>query len=145
MISIVRADPIHVYWINLRTRDSESFIAFGQPPLPKIIEYIKTTLAWTALVDGEVACIWGVQEETPVTGAKVWLVASEIIEKRATRFLIEARKFIKEALKSYKFLYCYVDASFEKSARWLEWMGFEIVSRTKIDNILVYRYELRAQ
>lgn len=132
MVSIIRADPIHAYWMKFREPISAA----------SLIQFIKNDLSWSAIVDGEVACIWGVQI-TGMTGARIWLVTSEIVEKKYILFLRESRKFVDAALRAYHNLHCYVDSRFDKSIQWLEWLGFEIADKMDFANMTLYRYELR--
>lgn len=83
--------------------------------------------AWSAVVDGEaVACMWGFQQTNLLGGAHVWFVPTTIVSARPRQFLLMSREAMRDAVARYHYLYGFVDPKFEKSCRWMEWMGFRL-------------------
>lgn len=148
MITLVPANAIHAPSIiaTMRQHDKFEFDIAGGDPIEAILETLrKSAAAWSALVDQEVACMWGVKEESVITGAHLWLITTPLIEKHKHRFLVESQKVVRSCLISYKFLYGYVDAHYERSINWMKWLGFEIVSEADIGKMKLLRFEKRAE
>ena len=78
------------------------------------------------LVDGEVACVWGLIPPTLLsTTAYLWLLTTEIIAEHKFLFVRYSQLYVQEALKSFPCIIgdCIVG---ERSAmRWLRWLGAE--------------------
>lgn len=81
-----------------------------------------------ALVDGEVAAVWGVQSALLGDDGQPWLFTAPAIEKAKLAFLRETRREINDLLGQYRRLRCYVLASYSESVRFFEAMGFAIGS-----------------
>lgn len=147
MIYIVPAKSEHIEGLiaNMREHDRFEYEVAGQPPSMAIRTTLEKSIdAWTGFVDQDVACMWGINEESLMTGAHIWLVTTPLVEKRPYKFLIESRRVVKKAINLYQYLYGYVDTQYEMSARWMEWLGFEPVSLHDLGKMRVYRYEMRA-
>jgi hypothetical protein len=81
---------------------------------------------FTGLVDGEVVCIFGVAQPTPLAdNGSPWLLASDLVEEHAHTFLRVNRVYVKEIRKRYPLLENYVDCRNTASIRWLKWLGFK--------------------
>lgn len=130
--AIVPATQEHVAAMlpHVRTADRhEVMAASGQSVeaiLPKCVS--DAEMAWSGMVDDEVACIFG------VTGASVlsetgypWLIGTDLIEQHAKAFLKRNRKMVGLMLARYPVLKNYVDVRNEKSIQWLRWLGFVIL------------------
>lgn len=144
MIQLV---PLEQYMIdeichNLREHDKKEFALFEFQTIQESID--NSAEKWCALVDNKPACMWGIRQESLLTGASIWLISTPLIEQHPYRFLVESRRAIKSAVDTYFMLYGYVDADYAKSSRWLEWLGFDAVAVMKFDEITLLRYELRA-
>ena len=78
------------------------------------------------LVDGEVACVWGLIPPTLLsTTAYLWLLTTEIIAENKFLFIRHSQRYIEEALESFPCIIgdCIIG---ERSAmRWLRWLGAE--------------------
>lgn len=91
----------------------------------------------TVLIDGEVAAVFGVAQESLLSDVKIWLMTTPLIEKNSIAFLRESRRFTQELYKAYGPLIGMVDSDFEKSRRWLRWIGFKEV---RVGEFIVMRY-----
>ena len=92
----------------------------------------------TVLIDGEVAAVFGVAQETLLSDVKIWLMTTPLVEKNSIAFLRASRRFTQELYASYGPLVGMVDSDFDKSRRWLRWIGFK---ETKVGEFIVMRYE----
>lgn len=91
----------------------------------------------TVLIDGEVAAVFGVARETLLGEVKIWMITTDLIEKHPIEFLRNSRRFTKSLFSAYGPLVGMVDSDFEKSRRWLRWIGFEEVRK---GDFIVMRY-----
>ncbi len=83
--------------------------------------------AWTGLIDGEVACMFGVVPQSWMHGTGYpWMLGSELIVTHQKLFLRRCRGQVQSMAQSFRYLHNYVDARNDKAIRWLEWLGFEI-------------------
>lgn len=83
--------------------------------------------AWAGLIDGEVACLFGVAPQSLMTGSGyAWMLATPLIERHQLLFLRRCRPMVAEMLCGFNYLHNYVDARNAKAIRWLRWLGFTI-------------------
>lgn len=85
---------------------------------------VMSTQVWTGLVDGEIACVWGVAPPTFLsTQAYLWLYTTELVKEHQFIFVRHSQKIIEKLLKEYELIVgiCAVEA--ENSQRWLRWLG----------------------
>lgn len=147
MIFLVPASIEHACVLvpEMRIHDKFEFENAGVDPTEAVMESVRqSAAAWSALVDGKVACMWGVKEESLVTGGRLWLITTPIVEKHPYRFLVESKRIVDDLIVTYQFLYNYVDAQYETSVRWMQWLGFEVASLSDVGKMRLYRFEKRA-
>lgn len=91
----------------------------------------KSSKVWTAVMDGEPVCMFGVTLTSAITGTgSVWCLGSKAMDRKDVR-----REFIKhsphvlEAVQARYpgTLFNYVDVRNNTAIRWLEWMGFTVM------------------
>lgn len=78
------------------------------------------------LVDGKVACIWGMIPPTLLSStAWLWLLTTDIIAENKFLFIRHSQRYIEEALLIYPTILgdCLVDNV--SARRWLKWLGAE--------------------
>lgn len=86
-----------------------------------------STSAYTAFVNGEIVCMFGVAPQSLISGIGVpWLIGTPLIEKYARFFARESRKHLSEMLFLYPLLSNYVDVRNTAAIRWLKWLGFSM-------------------
>ena len=79
---------------------------------------------WTGLVDGEVACMWGVAPPSLMsTRAYLWLYTTDLVKENQFVFVRHSQVEIKKLLEQYDLIvgHCMLGAT--KSMRWLKWLG----------------------
>ena len=87
----------------------------------------KSGVAYVGLIDGEIACAWGVVKDS-VLGlrARIWLLSTDVMDKAPVRVAVRTRKQLRKITRKYPYLENDVDAKYEKCIVWLRWLGFTI-------------------
>ncbi len=128
---IVVATAEHVAELaeTMRQADRDEIRAASmQEPLAALTNGLRaSTHAWAGLLDGEVACIFGVAPISLMGGnGSVWLLGSDLIDQHPKHFLRRCRRQLAVMARGYSLLQNYVDDRNKKSIAWLEWLGFTI-------------------
>lgn len=92
-------------------------------------EIMRTCIAlssdvWTGLVDGEIACIWGVAPPSLLsTRAYLWLYVTELVKEHQFTFVRHSQVEIAKLLQIYDVItgHCIIGST--SSIRWLKWLG----------------------
>ncbi len=127
MLTIVTTEPKHIRELagNLRVQDREEIAAFGMTPHKALWRsYRQAMMSRTALVDGEVAAVWGVSGCAFGKMGRVWLLTGPASERVKTAFVREGRAEVLEMLAVWSQLVGYVDARYHRAIRLLEVLGF---------------------
>ena len=115
---------------RLRAEDvaeCEALLGPGAAPDALLASVRGAAEAWTGRVDGEIACMWGVNPATliGVTGVP-WMLGSDIAPAHATQWLRENKRWLPHALGLFPRLCNIVDARYDKAVRWIRWQGFTL-------------------
>ncbi len=114
---------------NLRKQSVKEVERVGGAKVEQIEAAIKRAqYSWTGWVDGEIACIWGIETVTIMADeATLWMISTPLVEKHAFTFVRKSQIFIRELMKQrFKLIHGMVSADFERSIAWLKWLGFKI-------------------
>lgn len=147
MIEIVKATAEHAKAIVPLLRAQERFSAdvVGLSPEVVLNYGIETSLfSLAGLVNGKVACIWGLDRKNVLDQTHLWLVTTSLVEENKIRFLRENKRFLAWAVKEFGTIYGYVDIRFKVSVCWMEWLGFVRTTTENVNGHLAHRFELRA-
>lgn len=112
---------------NLREEQRRTLDKLGIEPLILLEAIFDSSSAETVLINDQVAAVFGVTHETLIGEAKIWLITTNLIEKEPVGFLRASRIITEELFMEHGPLIGMVDADFEKSQRWLRWVGFKEV------------------
>lgn len=83
--------------------------------------------AWTWLVDGEPACIFGFAPRSVLGGvASVWIFTTDAIHRDRRAFWLGSKRMVAHMRHTYPTLECYCDARFLASLQWLRRLGFAV-------------------
>jgi hypothetical protein len=85
-------------------------------------------LAWTCLVEGVPAFMWGVGRKGSLisrTGAP-WLLGTEAIRRVSREFLRQCPLYVARMQERFPVLENFVHAENRLSIRWLKWCGFTL-------------------
>lgn len=88
----------------------------------------RSTKAWTCLVRGSPAFMWGVAPRESLLGnvGCPWLLGTPAIKDVRRDFVRNCRKYVGMMQELYPRLENYVHAENKVSIRWLKWCGFEL-------------------
>lgn len=106
-----------------------------------LMQYLQRSLfAWTGLVDGQVACMWGIIAPTALsTRGYLWLFTTKLVDQHKFLFVRHSQLVIEEMLKIFPKITGTVVATQTRSILWLKWLGVEF--RTEEDGMI--HFELR--
>ena len=100
----------------------------GDDPYKVLVHsYRSSEVAYTGLVDGEIACVFGVAQSSLIgSQAQIWLLSTEVMMKAPVAVARKTRNELTRLLVVYDYLDNYVDASYARCIRWLKWLGFTV-------------------
>ncbi|MFM0151447.1 hypothetical protein [Paraburkholderia sediminicola] len=115
-------------------------------PLEALEVSVQTAVyAWTWLVDGEPACMFGVGARSMIgdTGTP-WLLSTDLVAKYPMPFLRGYRTYLQKMRAIYPHLSNVVDARYTTCVRWLGWLGFKVYDPVPMgpDGVLFHRFEI---
>lgn len=114
---------------SLKKSDVEEiWVSYHLKPKEALEMSIATSLFSLTVEDyGNPIAIFGICPDSVLgTKATIWMLASDMLEKRRLRFLKHSRKFIEMMLGFYPYLYNYVDERNKSSINWLKFCGANI-------------------
>lgn len=128
-LQIIPAEISHVYALaaTLRREDASEIDATGfgcRDGLRAI--YRGALLRRTAMVDGEVAAMFGLTGDALSDSGEPWLLTSAAIERVPCAFLREARREVASMLRIKPVLHNYVMASYTRACRFVLLLGFTL-------------------
>lgn len=132
-VTIVPAVPSHVAAIvrALREADVREIRCLGVPVRRGVwLSYRLALLRRTALVDGEVAAMWGVGGTPLSRVGRPWMLTTPAVERAVFTFVRKYRSEVQEMLGLFPALENYVDASYEGAIRLLRLGGFTVHEAT---------------
>lgn len=148
-IQIVRARAAHIRTIAERMRQAdrdEVWAASRETPVGALMYSLrKSSVAWTALVDGRPEVMWGVGDINILAGVGApWLLGTDAVEKHSVAFLRRSADFRAQLLARYSVLRNFVDDRNTVSIRWLKWLGFKLSDPVEMNGHWFRLFELRA-
>lgn len=129
--TIVPATLEHVESIAARMRiedAQELYASIGLQPIDGLrISFERSLYAWTWLVDGVPATMFGIGTHS-IIGSEgvVWMMGTDLVVTHRRAFLRATKRRIDRLLDIYPILTNYVDARYADCIAWLRWLGFEI-------------------
>lgn len=129
MIEIIPSHESHAVLLAPRLIEKERICRLA--PLWSSREVILMNMkmsceSWTAFLDGEAACIFGIwQPNLLERKAMPWMLSTDHIKNAKIAFFRMAKKWVKEKSQHYDF-YGVVDKEFYKSKQWLGYVGFNL-------------------
>lgn len=133
-VQIVPARPAHAEALAPRMREPEVLevrASGGYDPLTALLDALEhSERAYAALIDGEVACMWGVEHVrySAASGrvGAVWLLTSPLIEKHRKVFWKGCRLELRSLFEAYDLLVNAIDARHVQAVRWARRLGFPL-------------------
>lgn len=114
---------------NLREAEAREVMdSDGLTPEQALIREVeRSSSAWSWIVDGEVACMFGIVTRQLVDdSAYPWFLTTPLVEKHAIQFARSCKGLLPELLSIHPKLIGMVDARYVLSVRWLTWLGARI-------------------
>lgn len=128
---VVAADSSHIAAIASRARHAdrlELWASARQTPAQALLAGMAEGDAYTGLIDGEPACMFGIVRANLLGGFGVpWLVGTDCVERNARAFLRESRPVFDALRTGYHVLANHVDERNTAAHRWLRWLGFTLL------------------
>lgn len=129
---IITAEAAHIAPIAAHMREAdrrEVMASHGHSPDEALAASLeRSDMAWTCLVDGEPAFMWGAARQgslLTLTGSP-WLLATPAIYTVRRAFLRRSRSYVERMQARFPRLENYVHAANRLSLRWLAWCGFTL-------------------
>lgn len=130
MIEVVQATPAHVRSLcrTLREGDRKEITCAGLRPFRVILHsYRQSVIRKTALIDGEVAAMWGCAGTLLCDKGEPWLITGQAAVKlHPVKFAALYRKEVQAMLRIFPRLVNKVDADYNQAIRLLEIAGFKL-------------------
>ena len=129
---IVNADSAHIPAIaaNMREADRREVWASHRhtPEQALRMSLVCSTVAWTCLVEGSPAFMWGVVRRGSIFSdvGVPWLLGTDAIFKVSREFLKQSRAYVDRMQEGFLRLENHVHSGNTLSIRWLRWCGFSI-------------------
>jgi hypothetical protein len=141
----MRAMPLHVDEImkDLRARavavDLQEMVdPVGQAK--QLMHY--STEAWVVYFEGRPAVLWGVFSDTLLSDeATIWTVTTSVVDLHPFMFLRGSQELLKYLLSKYGKLVGTVEIGYERSEKWLKWLGFKMGPLVMREGIAMRRFE----
>lgn len=131
MIEIVRYRPEHGDYVARRMRYIDRkeiyYMSALQPRSAVAVTTAHAVAAWTALVDGVPACIFGITRATRLSDVGVpWLLATDEMEKHRREIIRQSRDYYQRFVDCFPKMENHVLAENARVVRWLRWLGFDM-------------------
>jgi hypothetical protein len=141
----MRAMPLHVEEVmrDLRARavaiDLQEMVdPIGQAK--QLLHY--STEAWVVYFEGRPAVLWGVFSDTLLSDeATVWTVTTSVVDCHPFMFLRGSQELLKYLLDRYSKLVGTVEVGYERSEKWLRWLGFTVGPLVMREGKLMRKFE----
>lgn len=111
----------------LRQGDRDELAATGLNPKHHVFAlWRNSSISRVALVDGEVAAVWGCIAPMASASADMWLLTSPAVEKMPLAFFRETRREVAEVLTVHPVLRTQVGADYKEAIRFFRMLGFSV-------------------
>ncbi len=100
----------------------------GRDPYSVLVySYRHSDEAYVGLINSEIACVWGVAQESLLAEeASIWLLSTPVMETAPVAVARRTRSELRKLLRRYRSLGNYVDSEYTLCLRWLRWLGFTL-------------------
>lgn len=148
MINIVESTYDHAWELcnTLREKDKNEIRAWGITPNKAVLDSLsRSILTRTALVDNEVAAMWGVCGSfIGVTGMPYLLTGYPIEKLSPIKFARLYKNEVKLMMNHFSVLENYVDSEYDEAIKMLQIAGFDILEPIKVNTSKFYKFRMVA-
>lgn len=125
---IVSALPAHAVEMAPRMRAAEVEeirASHGLTPEAMLLSEVdRSIVAWSWVVDDQVACMFGIVAPVLLTEKSYpWMLTTDLVDRHWRQFARSCRSLLPELLARHSRLVGMVDARYALSIRWLRWLG----------------------
>ena len=146
MIEVVESIFSHAYDLNLhlREKDRQEILAFGMPVRRSVYNcYRKACYRKTALIDGNVAAMWGVAGTPLSLVGTPYLLTGDLVTKVSPLVFVRIYKQeVSEMLSLFPRLENYVHADYEEAIKLLKISGFSITDPIQVGDNMFYKFSI---
>lgn len=130
---------------DLRSFEKRSVQMVNMNPVFQLQSEIKQSqYCFAGTVDDKVGVIWGIKQPTLLSGTgHLWAITTTLVDEHPFVFLRHSREFIKMVQQQYESLEGYVLHDYERSKKWLTWLGFKIGPPQRFEKLSVCKFERR--
>ncbi len=96
--------------------------------------------AWTWIVSGQIACIFGVKRQDFTGIAYMWLFPTSNVPQNGRQFLRICRNYRKEWARKYPIITGYCNIDFAASYKWLLWLGAAFEPAIEVHGLRLSRF-----
>lgn len=116
---------------DLRSTDLDEIKASTgeEPAVALVSSVLVSTHAWVILDRGDPICAFGAAPGDQDGDGVVWMLGSPRMDEphNAIGILRLSQRYLQEMHGAYPRLFNYIDARNDRSMKWLEWCGFEVI------------------
>ena len=100
----------------------------GRDPYTVLVySYRHSQISYVGLINGAIACAWGVAQESILAEeAVIWLLSTPVMAVAPVAVARRTRQELAKLLRVYPRLGNYVDSEYKLCVRWLRWLGFTV-------------------
>ena len=124
-----KAEDTKAFTGRLRSEDQDELPIFGYPDVESALKFgfIQSVETYTILYKGLPCAMYGLNPRTLIgSDANIWFLGTPEMCHIKKTFMKLSRLCIGEWLNKYPVLWNIVPVSYEKSLRWLKWLGANI-------------------
>lgn len=118
---------------SMRAEDAAECMAYGifeSPRAAVLLSLEKSEAAWTLMLGGEVAALFGVAPavgpDFPDDCGEAWALTGDVVARHRKAFLRASKAAIQLLLGQRSRLVSHIDASYLSAIRWAAWLGFDV-------------------
>lgn len=113
------------------------------PVAPELLERTLVTSheVWAGFIGGELACVYGIEMPSVCLPAHLWVVTTEVVERHWVTFLRQSRLMIDRSATRFGPLETWCRSGYQKSDRWLRWLGFRKIDEIDVRGLKMLRYK----
>jgi hypothetical protein len=139
------AKPIHVECVmqDLRARAVAVDLQEMVDPIGQAKELLHySNEAWIVYFEGRPAVLWGVFTDSLMSDeATIWTVTTSVVDRYPFMFLRGSQELVKYLLSKYSKLVGTVEVGYERSEKWLRWLGFKVGPIVIREGVVMRRFE----
>ena len=123
MISIKRANEAQVDYEGVINHSPVAQEPEASAILKRFID--RATDAYVGYINGEVACIYGLEAPTILSTTKcfLWLLTTDVVDRNKFEFVRNSEIVIENLLKEYELITGTTHTKDERAFKWMKWLG----------------------